>query len=78
MSSEEKAAVSCQVKTKKVSDERTNGSVENVLQMVSKVGSRFYSTNSRGGSLLTISVTPGVQLARAWSGLFCGTWELSG
>ena len=38
VSSEEKAAVSCQVETKKVSGERTNGSVENVLQMVSKVG----------------------------------------
>ena len=52
MSGEEKAAKSCQVRTKKVSDKQTNGSVENVLQMVSKVESRFYSTSSRGATCL--------------------------
>jgi len=52
VSGEEKAARSCQVKTKKVSDKSTNGSVENVLPMVSKVGPRFYSTISRGGTCL--------------------------
>jgi hypothetical protein len=78
VSGEEKAARSCQVKTKKVSAQRTNASVENVLQMGSKVESRFCSTSSRGDDLLTASVTPGVQLARAWSRLFHGTWELSG
>ena len=52
VSGEEKAARSCQAKTKKVSDKQTNGSVENVLQMVSKVESRFYSTSSRGATCL--------------------------
>ena len=37
---------------KKVSDEQTNASVENVLLMVSKVGTRFYSTSSRGAACL--------------------------
>ena len=40
------------MRTKKVSDKQTNGSVENVLQMVSKVESRFYSTSSRGATCL--------------------------
>jgi len=40
------------VRTKKVSDKQTNGSVENVLQMVSKVESRFYSTSRRGATCL--------------------------
>src|SRR5215475_8088630 len=52
VSGEEKAAKSCQVRTKKVSAERTTASVENVLQMVSKVGARFSSTNSRGVTCL--------------------------
>src|SRR4029453_13462571 len=52
VSGEEKAARSCQVRTKKVSDKRTNASVENVLQMVSKVESRFYSTRTPGVTCL--------------------------
>ena len=52
MSGEEKAAASCQVRTKKVSVERTTVSVENVRQTVSKVESRFCSTRSRGGTCL--------------------------
>jgi hypothetical protein len=52
VSGEEKAARSCQVKTKKMSDKQTNASVENVLQTVSKVGARFYSTSSRGATCL--------------------------
>jgi hypothetical protein len=40
------------VRTKKVSDKQTNGSVENVLQMVSKVEPRFYSASSRGDTCL--------------------------
>ena len=38
--------------TKKVSGKRTTASVENVLQVVSKVGPRFYSTRRRGGTCL--------------------------
>ena len=41
-----------QVRIKKVSDKLTNGSVENVDQMVSKLGSRFCSKISAGETCL--------------------------
>ena len=69
VSGEEKAARSCQVKTKKVSDKQTNGSVENVLQMVSKVEPRFYSTSSRGA----ICLLPRRHPAYSWHELGLGS-----
>jgi hypothetical protein len=41
-----------QVRIKKVSDERTNGNVESVHQMVSKLGLRFCSKISAGETCL--------------------------
>ena len=52
VSVEEKAYGIRQVGIKKVSDERTNVSVENVLWLVSKLGSRFCSKISLGDTCL--------------------------
>jgi hypothetical protein len=46
VSGEEKASKRRQMGIKKVSDKRTNGRVENVLQTVSKLESRFCSKRS--------------------------------
>jgi hypothetical protein len=50
VSVEEKASSRGQVRTKKVSDERTTVSVDTFLQVVSKVGSKSCSTSSRGAT----------------------------
>jgi len=62
------------VKTKKVSDKQTNGSVENVLQMVSKVESRFYSTSRRGATCLLPRRHP----AYSWHELGAGSFAERG
>ena len=62
------------MRTKKVSDKQTNASVENVLQMVSKVESRFYSTSSRGGACLLPRRHP----AYSWHELGLGSFTERG
>ena len=74
MSGEEKASVRCQVGTKKVSDERTNGSVENVLQTVSKLEFRFYFKISLGATCLL----PGRHPAYSWHELGLGSFAERG
>jgi len=74
VSVEEKASERCQVWTKKVSDERTNVSVENVLQMVSKLGSRFCSKISPGETCLL----PGRHPAYSWHELGPGSFAERG
>jgi hypothetical protein len=53
-----------------MSDERTNESVENVLQMVSKLESRFYSKSSLGETCLLPKWHP----AYSWHELDSGSF----
>jgi hypothetical protein len=59
---------------KKVSDKRTNVSVEKFIDGV-EIGVYFLPQDKSGSDLLIAQMAPGVELARAWSWLFCGTWE---
>src|SRR5262245_10423929 len=43
--------------------------------MTSKPGDDHLSRDEPGGDLLTAQVVSGMETARAWSGLWCGTWE---
>ena len=40
-----------------------------------KTGVESLPRDEPGGSLLTGQVVSGMEVARAWSGLLCGTWE---
>jgi hypothetical protein len=66
----EKAHVMRQVWTKKVSDKRTNGGVENVLQGMSKLGSRFCSRISSAGTCLLAERHPAYSWHELGSGSF--------
>jgi hypothetical protein len=35
----------------------------------------LWPRDESGGRLLTAQMVPGMEVARAWSGLLCGTWE---
>jgi len=43
--------------------------------MTSKPGDDHLSRDEPGGDLLTAQVVSGMEAARAWPGLWCGTWE---
>ena len=66
----EKAQVMRQVWTKKVSDKRTNGGVENVLQRMSKLGSRFCSRISSAGACLLAEWRPAYSWHELGPGFF--------
>ena len=70
----EKAHVMRQVWTKKVSDKRTNGGVEKVLQGMSKLGSRFCSRISSAGTCLLAERHP----AYSWHELGPGSFAERG
>src|SRR5216683_3897203 len=70
----EKAHVMRQVWTKKVSDKRTNGGVEKVLQAMSKLGSRFCSRISSAGTCLLAERHP----AYSWHELGPGSFAERG
>jgi hypothetical protein len=40
-----------------------------------KTGDGLWPRDESGGRLLTAQMVPGMEVARAWSGLLCGTWE---
>ena len=70
----EKAHFMRQVGTKKVSDKRTNGGVENVLQVMSKLESRFCSRISSAGTCLLAERHP----AYSWHELGPGSFAERG
>ena len=70
----EKAHFMRQVGAKKVSDKRTNGGVENVLQRMSKLGSRFCSRISSAGTCLLAER----HLAYSWHELGPGSFAERG
>ena len=54
---------------------RTADDVSKEYQMASKPGHDPWLRDESGGDLLTAQVASGMKAARAWSGLWRGTWE---
>ena len=54
---------------------RTTDEVSKAISVTSKPGSNLCARDEPGGCLLTGQAVSGVEVARAWSGLLCGTWE---
>ena len=49
-----------------------------MIEMASKPGCAHMARDESGGDLLTAQVVPGMEVARAWLRLWCGTWGSAG